>query len=93
MMKLKHKAQLAISELREGRGIEIGVARAVEPHIPAGRTIQRAEQVEQRALPSARCADDGNELAPMDLELDRAQDLERLAVTAREHLPKAAPLE
>ena len=86
MMELKDKAQLAVPQLGEGGRVQVGVARAVEPDVSARGPIQRAEQVQQGALPGSRRAHDGDELAAVDLELHGAQHLERLAVAAGEYL-------
>ena len=42
-------------------------------HAAAGRTIERAEQMEQRALSRAARADDGDHLSPSDLQVDAVE--------------------
>src|SRR6267142_5521196 len=83
-MKLEHKSELAVPELRRAAGLEVGIARAVEPDIAGSRAVQRTEQMQQRALPGAGSADDRDELAAPDLDIDAAQDLEHLPIAARE---------
>ena len=52
----------------------------VEEQTSAGRGVEQAEQVEQRRLAAAGTADDAHVIADLDLEVDAAQDLERLGV-------------
>src|SRR2546426_8487524 len=87
MVELKDKPQLAVPQLGELVGIQVGVARAVEPDVPARRAVECAQQVQQRALAGSRSAHDRYELSAVHLELHAAQHFERLAVAAREHLP------
>src|SRR5206468_5326294 len=87
MMKLEHKAELPVPELRRAARIEIGIARAIQPNVSRRRTVQRPQEVQQRALPSARRADDGDELPASHLDVDAGQDLQQLSVAAREDAP------
>src|SRR2546428_2109946 len=86
MMELEDKAQLPVPQLRQGGGVQVGIARAVQPDIAAGGPIQRPEQMQQRALPRPGGAHAGDKLTAVDLELHGAQHLERLPVAARKHL-------
>src|SRR5712671_1625782 len=85
MMKLKHKPELPVPELRRAPRIEVSIARAVEPDVSAGRAVERAEEMQQRALPRSRCPDDRDKFATPDLDVDAPQDLEQLAIASREH--------
>src|SRR6266480_4988276 len=87
MMKLEHKSQLSVPELRRATHVEIGVARAVQPDVSGRRTVECAQEMQQRTLARARRSDDRYELAAPDLHVDATQDLEELPVAAREHPP------
>ena len=89
MVELEDEPQLTVPELGERRRIQVGIAGPVEPDVSPGRPIQRPQEVQQGALPGSRRAHNRHELATADLEVHAAQHLERLAVTASEHLPDA----
>src|SRR3989441_13305606 len=93
MVELKDKPQLAVPQLRELVGIQVGVARAIEPDVPGRRAVERAQQVQQRALARSRSAHDRYELSAVHFQLHAAQHLERLPVAAREHLPDRPALQ
>src|SRR5258705_205391 len=93
MMELEDESHLPVPELGGGAGVEVGVARAVEPDVAAARRVEGAEQVQQGALPRPRGADDGDELPAPHVEIDAAQDLEGLAVAAGVDLPDRPGLE
>jgi lipoprotein-releasing system permease protein len=72
---------------------ELGERRAFDAHFTAGRQVEPAEQVQQRALARPRRADDRDALADRDVEIDAEQHRHverpiaiRLAqVAARDH--------
>src|SRR5256885_13402820 len=86
MMELKDEPQLVVPELGQLVPVQVGVARAVEPNVPARRAVERPEQMQQRTLARAGGAYDRHEFAAVDLQLHAAQHFQRLAVAAREHL-------
>src|SRR5437899_9182862 len=45
MMKLKHKPELAVPELRRAPRIEVGIARPVQPDVSGGWAVERAEHM------------------------------------------------
>src|SRR3989442_14417666 len=87
MMKLKHKPQLPVPDFRRAPRIEVGIARPFQPDVSGGWAVECAEQMQQRALPRSRRPDDRDELAPSHFDVDAPQDLEQLAIAAREHAP------
>src|SRR5256885_16204826 len=89
MVKLEHKSELPVPELRRASGLEIGISRAVQPNIAARGAVERAEQMEQCALARARRADDGDECATPHFHVDAAQNLQQLPIPAREHAADA----
>ena len=54
------------------------------PDRPGGRRIQPCEEVEQSGLAAARCPDDGDELACLDLEVDPVQRDGRVRAAAED---------
>src|SRR5882724_591552 len=86
-MKLKHKPELPVPEFRRAPRVEVGVPRPVQPDVSIRRSVESAEQVEQRALPGSRRADDCDELAAPHVDIYAPQDLEQLPISAREHAP------
>src|SRR5437016_7766086 len=91
MMELTDEPQLAVSVLGELVPIQVGVAGAVEPDVPARRAVERPEEMQQGALARAGRPYDRHEFPAVDLQLHSAQHLQRLAVAAREHLPDPRP--
>ena len=87
MMKLKHKPELAVPEFRCAPRIEVGIARPVQPDVSGGWAVERAEQMQQRALPRSRRSDDRDKLTAPHFDVDTSQDLEQLSIAAREHAP------
>src|SRR5213075_750793 len=85
MMKLEHESQFSVPELRRTPGVEVGVTRPIQPDVPGRRTVERAQQMQQGALPRPRRADDRHELAAAHLHVDAPEDLEQMSVAAREH--------
>jgi hypothetical protein len=63
---------------------QMGDLRAVEKHLARRGPVESAEKVKERALASARCADDADDLALLDVEIESPQDvdLERSEVIA-----------
>ena len=87
MMKLEHKTELPVPQFRRPARVEIGIARAIQPDVSGRRTVERPEEMEQRAFPCPRGADDRDELPAPHLDVDAGQDLEHLPVAAREDTP------
>ena len=66
--------QLPIRDIREPA--------AIQQDVPARRTVQRGEQVEQRGLARARRTHDGDEFSPADGEVYVVQGGKRLCAHA-----------
>ena len=78
-MVLKHEADRTVAEvgkLRLREGERVG---AVEADGAAGRPVERAEQVQERALAGAGRAHDGERLAAVEAERHVTEDGERAA--------------
>src|SRR6187551_1222030 len=78
MVELKNEPDLAISYGGESTGVHARQLLAGQPDTTASRQIQRADAMQERALSRARCADDREKLARVDVQVDALQDLERL---------------
>src|SRR3546814_16371750 len=68
-MELEHKAETLQPQPGAGVAVKVADILAVDQHGPAGRPVQKAEQIEQRRLAAARGADDRREAAPFDDEV------------------------
>jgi hypothetical protein len=79
-MELEHEADLPVAEPRQRLLIEAVIADAVQLHRSVGRLVERAEDLEQRALARPARADDRHELTAGDLEIHAGQHFDRLAV-------------
>jgi len=90
VVELKDEPQLAVAELGQRDRVQIGVAAAVQPDIPAAGAIEGAEQVQQGAFPRARRPHHREHLAAVHVHVHPAEHLERPFVAAAEHLPKPA---
>ena len=76
MMELIHETEALVAQ-----AAALGVAHLAQvpphqPHRPGARHVQPPEQVQQRALARARCANDGDALAGTDPERYPAQHLD-----------------
>ena len=93
VMELEDEPDLPVPHRRElGLGL-LAVGAAVETHRAARRRIERAEQVQQRALARSARADDGDELTPAHRQIDPGQDLDRAAVAPLVDLAQTLRLE
>src|SRR5262249_36594085 len=81
------------SHRRQLVGRLVAVGEPVEADYPRRRRVERAEQVEQRALAGPARADDGDELAAGDPEIHPRQHLDRGAVAAGVALAEVLRLE
>src|SRR6266508_506089 len=93
MVELEHESDLPIPDCGELRRSLLGVHLAVEPHGAAGRQVQGAQQVKQRALPGPARPHDGHELASAHRQVHPGQHLNGGAVPALVDLPEAHRLE
>src|SRR2546429_2820879 len=66
---LEDEADLVAPDRRQTAFVQAVDADAVELDLAGIGAIEAAEQMQQRGLSGARPADDGNELAPRDLEI------------------------
>ncbi len=70
MVELEDEADLAVAETRQ---LAVALRRqvlAIEPHLAARRPIERAQDVQQRALADPGLPDDGDALAGADVEIE-----------------------
>jgi hypothetical protein len=70
---LEHEADLLVADRREVVFRHPGHVLAIEKVVPAGRTVETAEDVHQRGLAGARRTGDGHELTVFDVEVRTAQ--------------------
>ena len=86
VIELKDHAEVALRSRSRAGGGQVVDAMALEVDFAGVGLIERAEQVQQRALAAAAGADDRHELALADLEVDALQhgDLERRLAVALE---------
>ncbi len=76
-MKLKNKADGSIAKRRELLVVKIKNRRAIDQHRAFGRTVERAQQMKQRALAHAGLPDDGDDLSGVHGQIDAAQNFQR----------------
>ena len=86
MMELEHESELQVADQRQLRRRERPVRLAIEPHLARARPIQRAEEMEQRALARAARADDGHELPAGHGQLRARKHLDRIPIAPAEDL-------
>src|SRR5512143_947015 len=79
---LEDEADLLVADLRQGGAREALDRLSIEEVAPAGRRIETAQDGHQRGFPRSRRADQRDELAPRDREVDAAQGMDRDAVVA-----------
>src|SRR5262245_46917501 len=77
-MELKDEANLTVAYGRQATRAHLGELLAGQANAAAGRQVERADAMQERALAGARSAHDGQELARVDVQIDAAQHLERL---------------
>jgi hypothetical protein len=77
VVELEYEADRSVAHARELGSREREEVVAVEPHLPAVRRVERAKQVEQRALADARLSDYGHALALAHFQVQPAQDVDR----------------
>ena len=88
-MELEDEADLAVAERRLLALAQPEDVDAVEQHRAAGRLVERAEDVQQRALADAGLSDDGDRLAGGDLEVEVDQHVDAPAVAVAFDRPVA----
>src|SRR5687768_1537299 len=93
VVKLEYEAELPVPDLGEALLALLGEDLPVEPDFARCGLVERAQQVEQRALPRAARADDRHELAAAHGEIDAGQHLDEVAVAAGVHLAEGVRLE
>src|SRR5688500_19271526 len=86
MMELEHEADLLVAEPRELFVAQAGEVHAADGDEAAGRTIERAEDVQQRALPGAARADDGHHLTLLHGDGDAIEHRQQTSISADELL-------
>ncbi len=80
VVKLEDEPDGLVAQRGEARAAERGGGLAVEKDGTAGGQVEGADAVQERRLAGARGADDGDELALVDVERDAPQDLERAPI-------------
>src|SRR5512144_1427481 len=76
-MELEHEADGLVTYGRETGGVEGRQLFAREPDPAGRREVERPDAVQERALARAGLADDAEDLARVDVQVDATQDLER----------------
>jgi len=77
---LEHEPDLAVANRRQLVVREVGDVTAVEQVASARRAVEAAEDVHERRLAGPGRPDDGDELAPADVEGDAAEGVHRRAL-------------
>ena len=73
---LEHEADVAVADLGQPVLVEVGDVLTGEEQLSRRRDVEAADDVHQRRLARARRADDGDELAFVDAQVDAAQSLD-----------------
>src|SRR5215813_9291002 len=73
MVKLEDESDTAVPEISLLTFCHLKYIPLVEVNHPFGRTIERPNYMEQRALSRPRRPDDGNQLPPLNLQIDALQ--------------------
>jgi hypothetical protein len=79
---LEHKTERFAAQPGQFIGVESGDVFTGETVFTAGRAVEAAEDIHQCRLAGAGCADDGDELASMNRQIDAAQYFHQRAVIA-----------
>ena len=79
-MELEDEADLAVAERGQLALAHRRQRLAVEPDLARGRPVERAEDVQQRALADPGLADDDHLLARRDVEVEVAQHLDPVPI-------------
>src|SRR5439155_9257001 len=75
MVELEDEPDLAVAEVGEPTLRASEDLLPVEEEPAAGRLVERAQQMEQRALSDPRLADDGHPLARLDVDVEPGENL------------------
>src|SRR3990170_4325493 len=78
MVKLEHEADVFVPELREPVVVQSENINAAIEYLTRRGPLKTSHDMEKRALADPRRAHDGEHLAFPDVEVDSAQDMERL---------------
>jgi hypothetical protein len=81
-MELKHESDPPVPEIRERVVAEPRHGAAVDRHVPAVGDVERAEQVQQRALPGPARAHDRDHLPALHRQVDAVEHVDDAAVPA-----------
>lgn len=82
VMKLKHETDGTVPQQPELRLVPTVNRLATDHHVATGGFVERAEHVQQSALPRTAGPDDGDHLATVDGEIDAAQNVENAPIAA-----------
>src|SRR5678816_3009187 len=83
MMELKDEADRFVSKCRERLFIECGEVAIRDTHRTRVRTIQRADNVQQRTLSTAGRPRDGDTLSRFDLQVEIAENIDGVTAIRR----------
>ena len=83
MMRLENETDLAIAHRGQLDVVELVQLTAVEQHLPAVRAVERAHDVQQRALARTGRSDDRDRFAASDFQRDLAQYWNRTVARRR----------
>ena len=84
VMELKDETHGAIPERRQRHVVEPTEIRSSDPDVAASGTVQRSEQVQERALARSAGPDDRHHLTPAHLERHAIQHRQQSTITANE---------
>jgi hypothetical protein len=87
--RLEHEADAAAAQERELVLVEVRELLPRQQNAAGSGSVEPREEPEQRRLPAARRADDGHQLAVLDLEVDRVED-DEVAPSGRQGLGEGA---
>jgi hypothetical protein len=76
MVELKYKAEAAIAEIGQGAAVEVENRDAVDEEFSGIRPTESAENLEERGLAGATCADDGYKFALLYLKVNAFENLQ-----------------
>jgi len=82
-MELEDEPDRLIAKLRQRRGVELRVIDPRHAHRAAVHMIERADDIQQRALPAPRWPDDRDGLTVIHAQIEFAQYLHRIPAIGR----------
>src|SRR4051812_10148951 len=93
MMKLEHESHSAVSQSRESFVAQTVHRSAADGYGTSRRSVQRAEEIQQRAFPRATRAEDCHHLTALHLQRHTIQHRQQATITANERLREIGRLQ